>query len=42
MRGNDSKRQATTGRKSAFNSHAAGFAHGDQVVENPIHDLFIE
>ena len=42
MRGNDSKRQAATGRKSAFDSHATGFAHGDQIVENPIHDLFIE
>lgn len=42
MRGNHSKRQAATGRKSAFDSHASGFTHGDQIIENSIHNLFIE
>jgi len=42
MRGSNGKRQTSARRKSPFDSHAAGVAHGDQVVENSIHDLFVE
>jgi len=42
MRGRNRKRQPPASRKGPFDSHAAGFAHGDQVVEDAIHDLFIE
>ena len=42
MRGRNRKRQPPARRKGPFDSHAAGFAHGDQVVEDAIHDLFIE
>ena len=42
MGGRNRKRQPPARRKSPFDSHAAGIAHGDKIIENSIHDLFIE
>ena len=42
MRGSNRKRQPPASRKGPFDSHAAGVAHSDKIIENSIHDLFIE